>query len=90
MRRINEAMNIDATDVEAQIDLLRKQLDDLMRERIRPAVTDVADIAAAALQDVGDAGRHQVAALSRRVRGRPVTAVLVAVGAGYLLARLLR
>jgi ElaB/YqjD/DUF883 family membrane-anchored ribosome-binding protein len=56
-----------------------------MRERVAPAVTDVAGRADKAVS----AAREQVEALSGQVEERPLPAILVAVGIGYLLGRLL-
>ena len=56
-----------------------------MRERVAPAVTDVAGRADKAVS----AAREQVEALSGQVEERPLPAILVAVGIGYLLGRFL-
>ena len=70
-------------DANAQIAKLRAQLDDLMSERVAPAVSDAMDRAQHAAQ-------HQVDAVSDRVRSQPLTAVLIAAGIGFLLGKVWR
>ena len=54
-----------------------------MRERVTPAVTDMADRADTAIRR----GREQVEAVSGQVQERPLLAILVAVGVGYVIGR---
>ena len=56
-----------------------------MRERVAPGGTDVAGRADKAVS----AAREQVEALSGQVEERPLPAILIAVGIGYLLGRFL-
>ncbi len=72
-------------DTQREINQLRGQVETLMRERVTPAVTDVAGRADTAIQR----GREQVEAISDQVQERPLLAILVAGGIGYLLGRIL-
>ncbi len=72
-------------DTQRQINQLRAQVEMLMRERVTPAVADVAGRADTALRR----GREQVEVVSGQVQERPLLAILVAVGIGYLLGRFL-
>lgn len=72
-------------DTQQQINHLRRQVETLMREHITPAVTDVAGRADKAVS----AAREQAEALSGQVEERPLLAILVAAGVGYLLGRFL-
>ena len=72
-------------DTQRQINQLRAQVETLMRERVTPAVADVAGRADTAVRR----GREQVEAVSSQVQERPLLAILVAAGVGYLLARYL-
>ena len=72
-------------DTRRQINQLREQVQTLMRERVTPAVTDVAGRADRAVS----AAREQAEALSGQVEERPLLAILIAAGIGYLLGRFL-
>jgi ElaB/YqjD/DUF883 family membrane-anchored ribosome-binding protein len=72
-------------DTQQQINQLRSQVDALMRDRVTPVVTDVAGRANTAMRR----GREQVEAVSGQVQERPLVAILVAAGLGYLLGRFL-
>jgi ElaB/YqjD/DUF883 family membrane-anchored ribosome-binding protein len=72
-------------DTQRQINQLRAQVETLTRERVTPAVTHVAGRADTAMRR----GREQVEAVSGQVQERPLVAILVAVGIGYLLGRFL-
>jgi ElaB/YqjD/DUF883 family membrane-anchored ribosome-binding protein len=87
---MRETMNEAAIDVEGQIAELRRQMDGLMRDRIRPAVGRAAEMADTAIHEMSDAGRDHVATVTRGVRAKPVTSVLVAAGIGYVLGRIFR
>jgi ElaB/YqjD/DUF883 family membrane-anchored ribosome-binding protein len=72
-------------DAAAQIAKLREQVEVLMRERISPAIADVAGRAETAMGAVKD----QAEAVSGQVRDRPITAVLVALAVGFAIGRVL-
>jgi len=72
-------------DAAAQIAKLREQVEVLMRERISPAIADVAGRAETAMGAVKD----QAEVVSGQVRDRPITAVLVALAVGFAIGRVL-
>ncbi len=74
-----------AEDAAEQIAKLREQVEVLMRERVTPALADVAGRAETAMGAV----RDQADAVSGQVRDRPLIAVAVAVGVGFLIGRLM-
>jgi ElaB/YqjD/DUF883 family membrane-anchored ribosome-binding protein len=73
-------------DAAAQIAKLREQVEVLMRERVNPALADVAGRAETAMGAVKD----QAEAISGQVRDRPLVAVLVALAVGFAIGRVLR
>lgn len=77
-------------DANEQIKELRSQVDQLMRERIAPAVSDVAGRAQDYARHASEFSREQAEALSNQVREMPIASVLIAAAAGYLLGRLAR
>ncbi len=78
------------TDANEQIRELRGQVDQLMRDRITPAVSDAAGRAQDYARQASDFSREQAEAFSSQVRDMPIASVLVAAAAGYLLGRLAR
>lgn len=77
-------------DATAQIARLREQVETLMKERVTPAVADIAGRAEQAMYGATGAARDQAEAISSRVREQPLTALLVAAGIGYVLGRAMR
>jgi ElaB/YqjD/DUF883 family membrane-anchored ribosome-binding protein len=73
-----------------QIANLRAQVEALMKERVTPALTDMAGRAENALNTAAGAVRGQAQNLSGHVREQPLIAILVAAGIGYLLGRTTR
>jgi ElaB/YqjD/DUF883 family membrane-anchored ribosome-binding protein len=72
-------------DTQRQINQLRGQVETLMRERLTPVITEVAGRADTAVAAV----REQSEAVSGQVRERPLLAILIAAGIGFLLGRFL-
>jgi hypothetical protein len=77
-------------DPTVQIAHLRAQVEALMKERVTPAVTEMAGRAERALNSAAGVVRGQAATVSGRVRDQPLIAVLLAAGIGYMLGRALR
>jgi hypothetical protein len=81
---------VKSDDPTVQIAHLRAQVEALMKERVTPAVTEMAGRAERALNSAAGVVRGQAATVSGRVRDQPLIAVLLAAGIGYLLGRALR
>jgi ElaB/YqjD/DUF883 family membrane-anchored ribosome-binding protein len=77
-------------DATVQIAHLRAQVEALMKDRVTPALTDMAGRAENALNTAAGAVRGQAQNLSGHVREQPLIAILVAAGIGYLLGRTTR
>ena len=79
-----------ARDTREQIAQLRRQVESLMSERVTPALAEAAGRAEDLARQATGYTREQTAALSETIRDRPITAVLIAAGVGYLTGRLFR
>jgi len=83
-----DSMSGTTQDAKEQIARLREQVEMLMRDRITPTLADVAGRAEQSARDAQDLAREQAEALSGRVRERPLVSILVAIGVGYLIGRI--
>ena len=83
-----DSMSGTTQDAKEQIARLREQVEMLMRDRITPTLADVAGRAERSARDAQDLAREQAEALSGRVRERPLVSILVAIGVGYLIGRI--
>lgn len=79
-----------AFDAKEQISQLRRQVEQLMSERVTPALSDAARRAEAAARSASEVAREQAEMVSSRVREQPLMAVLIAAATGYLIGRLFR
>ena len=77
-------------DASSQIARLREQVETLMKDRITPAVADIAGRAENAAYSAANAVRGQADAVSGRVRGQPLVAILVAAAIGFVAGRAIR
>ena len=77
-------------DATAQIAHLRAQVEELMKERIAPAVADFAGRAEAAVSSARNAVQDQAESVSSRVRDQPLIAIALAAGIGWVIGRLMR
>jgi ElaB/YqjD/DUF883 family membrane-anchored ribosome-binding protein len=93
--------NVKSEDPTVQIAHLRDQVEALMKDRVTPAVTDMAGRAENAMnsaagmvrdqaQTISGHVRDQAQVISGHVRDQPLIAVLLAAGIGYLLGRTTR
>jgi ElaB/YqjD/DUF883 family membrane-anchored ribosome-binding protein len=80
----------DESSAHEQLRELREQVETLMRERVRPVLAEAAEQAQDAAREVRDMAREKSDALANCVREKPLTTVLLAVAAGYLLGRFTR
>jgi ElaB/YqjD/DUF883 family membrane-anchored ribosome-binding protein len=74
-------------DPKEEIARLRAQVERLMRDRVTPAVADAAGRAEEAAYQARDYAQAKVETVARSVRERPLTALAIAAGVGYLLGR---
>jgi ElaB/YqjD/DUF883 family membrane-anchored ribosome-binding protein len=77
-------------DAQAQIARLREQVEALMKDRVTPAVTQFAGRAENAVHSASGVVRDQAQAVSGRVKDRPLIAIMIAAGVGWLIGRVIR
>jgi ElaB/YqjD/DUF883 family membrane-anchored ribosome-binding protein len=79
-----------ADDAKTQIAQLRRQVEALMTDHVTPTLANAASCAENAARSSIDYTKNRAEAASSRIREQPLVAVGVALGAGYLIGRLLR
>ena len=84
------AMSFSADDAQAQIASLRKQVNQLMDERLAPALSDAASRANQAAKQATDYTREQAGVVADQVRGSPLVAIMLAGTIGFVLGRFIR
>ncbi|MBB3174758.1 ElaB/YqjD/DUF883 family membrane-anchored ribosome-binding protein [Endobacter medicaginis] len=76
-----------ADEIAAQVSSLREQVEQLLNERVTPAVADAADRAESALNTARDFTSENLATVTEQVHGQPLVALALAAAAGYLIGR---
>ncbi len=79
-----------ASDTQDQIQSLRAQVEQLLNERVTPALTDAAGKAETAVHSARDITTAQVETVSAQVREQPIIAIGIAAAVGYLIGRIAR
>jgi ElaB/YqjD/DUF883 family membrane-anchored ribosome-binding protein len=77
-------------DTLEQIRELREQVDMLVRDRVKPILADAVDRAEDAARQATGFVREEAEIVAKQVREKPLTALLIAAAAGYVLGRILR
>ena len=77
-------------DAKAQIAQLRDQVQNLISERVTPALANAAGTAEGYARQARDMASDQTEMLSDQVRESPLAAIMIAAGVGYLLGRIAR
>ena len=81
----------DVTDsTQDQIQSLRAQVEQLLSERVTPAIADAAGRAETAVNNARTMTTNQVETVSAQVRSQPIIAIGIATAVGYLLGRIAR
>ena len=86
----SSSLNDAAQDAQSQIASLRKQVNQLMSDRISPATSDAASKAETAARQASAYTRDQADVVAEQVRGRPLVAIAIAGVVGYVLGRFIR
>ena len=78
----------DTGDAKDQIRQLRAQVEQLMSERVTPALSNAAGYAQDYTHRARELTSEGADAVSDKVRDQPLVAILVAAGIGYLVGRI--
>ncbi|GBQ94115.1 hypothetical protein [Asaia krungthepensis] len=84
---VKKSLDVANKSAQDQIDTLKAQLEQLLKDRINPALLDVAeraDNAVANAREIKDVQLHNAEA---RVRARPIAAVLISAVIGFIAGR---
>ncbi|MEN0075577.1 YqjD family protein [Roseicella sp. DB1501] len=76
-------------DAKEELAKLRAQVERLMQDRVTPALAGAADQVQGYANRARETIEDQADAISETVRERPLTAVVIAAAAGYLIGRLM-
>ena len=87
--RAEEDLAEQIAQIRVQLEALQAQVQELI-DRVGPAVSDMAGRAEEVLQQAKDFTQAKIEAISDDVRERPVTALLLVAGVGYIVGRISR
>ena len=87
--RAAEDLAEQVAQLRAQLEALQAQVQELI-DRVGPAVSDMAGRAEEAMQQAKDFTHAKIEAISDDVRERPLTALLLVAGVGYIVGRVTR
>jgi ElaB/YqjD/DUF883 family membrane-anchored ribosome-binding protein len=89
---VTHAKRGDATESDPleQIRELREQVESLVNDRVKPMLADAADRAQGAARQATGFVKDEAEVVAKQVRDRPLTALLIAAGVGYLFGRFTR
>ncbi len=77
-------------DTREQLLSLRDQVEQLLSERVTPAISEAAGRAETAVNTARDYTQSKADDVSKKVRGQPLVAIGVSAAVGYLLGRIAR
>lgn len=77
-------------DTQDQLQSLRAQVEQLLNDRVTPAIADATGRAESAVHSARDITTAQVETVSAQVRDQPIIAIGIAAAVGYLLGRIVR
>ena len=79
-----------ADETREQLLNLREQVEQLLSQRVTPAIADAAGRAETAVTSARDYTTSKADDVSKKVRGQPLAAIGVSAAIGYLLGRIAR
>lgn len=88
--RISDKVDELQGSAQEQIAQLRAQVEQLMSERVTPALANAAGQVEDYARQARDMANDQAEQFSEKVREAPLVSVLIAAGVGYLIGRIAR
>ncbi|AQS87457.1 hypothetical protein AA101099_2939 [Neoasaia chiangmaiensis NBRC 101099] len=85
---IRKTVDSASKTTQEQLDSLKAQLEQLLTERINPALLEAADRADHAVASARELRDHQVSNVTTRVRAQPIAAILISSVIGFIAGRL--
>lgn len=89
-KKVSDTVRDVAGDTQDQIQTLRAQVEQLLNDRVTPAIAGAAGRAETAVHSARDMTNTQVENVSAQVRDQPIIAIGIAAAVGYLLGRIAR
>ena len=89
-KKVSDTVKDVAGDTQDQIQTLRAQVEQLLNDRVTPAIAGAAGRAESAVHSARDMTNTQVENVSAQVRDQPIIAIGIAAAVGYLLGRIAR
>ena len=77
-------------DTQAQVARLRQEVENLMRDRVTPAVSGIASQAQDAYSNARRVVSDQSEMVTNRVKSQPLLAILIAAAVGWVIGRVMR
>ncbi|WP_419727856.1 hypothetical protein [Lichenicola sp.] len=89
-KKVSDTVRDVAGDTQDQLQTLRAQVEQLLNDRVTPAIAGAAGRAETAVHSARDMTNTQVENVSAQVRDQPIIAIGIAAAVGYLLGRIAR
>lgn len=77
-------------NAQEEIKTLKNQVEELLNDRVTPAIVQAADKADQVVHNTKEITDHQMKHVSNKVQSRPLIAIVLSVVIGYLLGRVIR
>jgi ElaB/YqjD/DUF883 family membrane-anchored ribosome-binding protein len=88
--KVSDKVKDVADDTQEQLRTLRAQVEQLLNQKVTPAIADAAGRAETAVHSARDLTNARVESVSAQVRSQPIIAIGIATAVGYLLGRIAR
>ncbi|AOX17528.1 hypothetical protein [Kozakia baliensis] len=87
-KNVKDSVEVAAKSAQEQLDSLKTQLEQLLHDRINPALLEAADRADHAVANARELRDYQVHNVETRVRARPLAAILISAVVGFIAGRI--